>query len=413
MKIDYICVGCLANSALKQFVKHNSRKRLKECPICKSKNKLATDIVAFSEFIAACINHNYSSLESRDGTDYDPERDCFYYIDTNAPVVVTNICEILEEHDVLISSIDYYTRVEIYKAFFDCIYPKQNIYDHLAETGWTHAVSRDLFFTWESFNYLIQNNNRFFDYDQQYRIEYLDKIFSVFDDYEDKILENTEFYRVRNASSLELGILDDKHSALKEISPAPCKYTKSYRMSPKGISYTYVSPDLKTCMEECNTKAGDKILIGVYKTKKVLHILDLQIKENPYIDLFSGKYDREKQNIGQFLEAYSSEISKPVDSNSEFDYLPTQVIAEYIRFRGYDGIAYSSAKTGKTNYVFFYGPDYYEFPEIRPQGWNPYIASVPSFLSIFTLKGCALCEMLDTETCTLKKIRTILDCSSI
>ena len=409
MEISYICAGCLGNPSLIRFVHQNRKTRLKECPICKSRNQYAVDIETISEHIAACINHNFSNLESRDGTDYDPDRNCFYYIDTDNPVEVTHICEILEEHCVLDWSIDYDTRIEIYKAFFDNIYPKQGIYDDLAETGWSHAVSDDLFFSWKSFQYLIQNNNRFFDYQQQSRTAYLDKIFSVFHDFEDEISEDTIFYRVRNDSNLQPGILDSEKSALKEISPAPCIFTKSYRMSPRGISYTYLSADIKTCMKECNTKTGDRILIGIFKTSKALRILDLQIKENPYVDLFSGRYDREKQNIGHFLKQYSSEISKPVDSNSEFDYLPTQVIAEYIRFKGYDGIAYCSAKTGKTNYVFFYGPDYDAFPEIRPQGWTPYIASVPSFTQAFTLKGCAFCEVKNSFSCDVSIEKTIGD----
>jgi len=409
MVIHYLCEGCLSNDSLKQFVKHHSVKRLKECPICQSKNKLAMDLSTLAEHLASCISHNYSSLESRDGTDYDPDRDCFYYIDTNKPVEITNICEILEEHNVLNSNIEYETRVDIYKAIFESVNPKKDIYAHLAEKGWVHYVSDELFFKWETFNYLIQNNNRFFDYDQQYRSECLEKILSALDVFEDEIAEGTEFCRLRNDNNLQVDIMDNPDSALKEISPAPCKFTQSYRMSPKGISYTYLSSDIKTCMEECNTQDGDRVLIGIFKAIKPLKILDLQIKENPYIDLFSGHYDRTKENIGRFIMAYTSEISKPVDSNSEFDYLATQVIAEYIRFKGYDGIAYSSAKTGETNFVFFYGPDYYKYPDIRPQGWNPYVASVPKFTKAFALKGCALFDVINSDSGEINELKRILD----
>lgn len=127
--------------------------------------------------------------------------------------------------------------------------------------------------------------------------------------------------------------------------------------------------------------------------------------------MFSGNFEREKQNIGLFLGKYTSEISEPVSLNSEFEYLPTQVIAEYIRFKGYDGIAYSSAKTGEANYVFFYGPDYYQFPEIIPKGWNCYIASVPSFTKAFALKGCALCHVSNGRSCKFDIEKTILDFS--
>ena len=112
------------------------------------------------------------------------------------------------------------------------------------------------------------------------------------------------------------------------------------------------------------SRVNNKILVGKFVTRKPLRILDLKSKSLPYHDLFSGKFDREEQNIWGFIEDYTSKISQPVKKNMDFDYLPTQVVAEYIRQCYYDGIAYSSSKTNKTNYVFFYGPDYFTYPDI-------------------------------------------------
>ena len=247
-------------------------------------------------------------------------------------------------------------------------------------------------------NYIIKNSNRFFDCGDRCRKEWLDKFFFALEDFAEEIPMNAIFYRLRNDSKLKDDIMINEHTTLKEISPQPCQCTKSYRMSPKGISYCYFSTDVKTCFEECNTIAGDRILIGIFKARRKLRILDLTIKKNIHIDLFSGDYDRSEESIRRFIFDYTSEISKSVDSNNEFDYLPTQVIAEYIRFKGYDGISYSSSKTKKMNYVFFYGPDYLSFPEMRPQGWNIYVDSVPRFLNAFSFEGAALCDVIDIDT---------------
>lgn len=135
----------------------------------------------------------------------------------------------------------------------------------------------------------------------------------------------------------------------------------------------------------------------------------MEVKKYPYNDLFSGHFDRKKENIEHFIERYSSEISKPVEQGHDYEYLPTQVIAEYIKLQGYDGIAYSSVKTKATNYVFFYGPDYHKFSDIRPKGWNYFIDAVPSFTDILGLKGCALCEITNSKSYKYNIIKSILD----
>lgn len=400
MNYEFLCTDCLTNESLIRYV------RIKECPICHSHNKFAITLSDLTYYLDSCISHNYSDLDYQDGTEYDPERNCFYYIDTDDEVELTDIYNILGDNDVLDSSINHETRTEIYEALFNSIYPARNIYSYLAETGWVHATSNDLFFTWESFNYLIQNNNRFFDFIRRSRSEYLDKIFSLLSEFEEEIPANTVLFRVRNDKSLNPNTLDNVDSALKEIAPAPCKYTQSYRMSPKGISYTYLSTEIKTCLMECKTHIHDITLIGKFKVRKPLRILNLEVKEYPYNNLFSGHFDREKEDIGYFIERYSSEISK---QEHDYEYLPTQVIAEYIRLQGYDGIAYSSAKTKATNYVFFYGPDYYKFSDIKPKSWNYYIDSVPHFTDILELKGCALCEITNSKSYKYNIIKSILD----
>lgn len=64
-----------------------------------------------------------------------------------------------------------------------------------------------------------------------------------------------------------------------------------------------------------------------------------------------------------------------------------------------DGMAYSSAKTKATNYVLFYGPDYYKFPDTKPNGWSIYAETVQRFTNVLELKGAALCEVLNTRSC--------------
>lgn len=410
MDVKYICTGCLSNKSLIKYVLEHHEKRLRECPICHQRNHYAISCEVFADYILSCFDHNYSDLSERDGTDYDPDTDSFFYVDNDETVELTSIYEVLEENCVLNSSIiDYDDRSEIYQKIIKSYASQRSIYSYLAETGWTHAQSNDLFFSWESFNYLVQNNNRFFEFGNQSRENYLEKIISFLSEFENDVPAGTILYRIRNANSLSINIFDNLDLVLKEIAPPPCKYTKSYRMSPRGISYTYVSSDIKTCLKECGVRKKNKVLIGKFSTKKSLRFLDLEMKSLPYYDLFSGQFDREQQNIWRFIEAYTSEISRPVKPDQDYEYLSTQVIAEYIRLQGYYGIAYSSSKTNKTNYVFFYGPDYYKYSDIKPKGWNSYIDTVPAITNAFDLEGCAICKITDSRSCKYDIIKATLN----
>ena len=116
MHYEFLCTDCLANESLIRYVRKNYSKRIRECPICHSHNKYAITLSDLAYHLDSCISHNYSDLDDRDGTDYDPERDCFYYIDTDDEVELIDIHTILEDNDVLDSSISYETRTEIYEA---------------------------------------------------------------------------------------------------------------------------------------------------------------------------------------------------------------------------------------------------------------------------------------------------------
>ena len=55
---------------------------------------------------------------------------------------------------------------------------------------------------------------------------------------------------------------------------------------------------------------------------------------------------------------FAWEISKPVsEKEAKLEYVPNQLLAEYIRKLGYKGIIFSSSvNPGGKNYVLFYGP---------------------------------------------------------
>ena len=124
------------------------------------------------------------------------------------------------------------------------------------------------------------------------------------------------------------------------------------RANPKGIPCLYVASDKETAMSEVRPWLGSVISIGRFKLKKELKILD-----------FSIEYGR--NNI-HFMDVPEEEILKTVwcDIDNAFstptktsditsNYAPTQIISEFIKSKGYDGIAYKSSLADGHNFAIF------------------------------------------------------------
>ncbi|MBR5650321.1 RES family NAD+ phosphorylase [Pseudobutyrivibrio sp.] len=64
--------------------------------------------------------------------------------------------------------------------------------------------------------------------------------------------------------------------------------------------------------------------------------------------------------MNSFWKSFVKEISEPVSEDKEdhsYEYAATQLVAEYYRTKGYDGICFKSSVGPGKNYVFFMGPD--------------------------------------------------------
>ena len=126
-------------------------------------------------------------------------------------------------------------------------------------------------------------------------------------------------------------------------------------MSPAGISMFYASFDKKTLMRECVGDGSSVMIVGKFKTKKSLRVIDLTM-----IPATSFWMERWQEN--RFLHQFDEEVTKPVnpEDKNHLQYIPTQVITEYFRYmfrdaKGLpiDGLIYGSSKTKERNIVLF------------------------------------------------------------
>ena len=178
---------------------------------------------------------------------------------------------------------------------------------------------------------------------------------------------NTLFYRSRKNFPINL---KTKEEYMKELGPPPYKNSQNNRMSPDGISYFYLSENIETSLSEIGITILNNIFIGEFRLLKSIKIIDLSILndfsfEKKYTNIFSVDYIHKTEDIINFFKEFSKEISKPVDNkDNSREYIPTQVLTEFIRSKGFKGIKYKSSKNPKgNNYVLFFGPEDNEYLE--------------------------------------------------
>jgi hypothetical protein len=200
---------------------------------------------------------------------------------------------------------------------------------------------------WEDFAKNVKHKARYFDHKDFSVTKTLEK----FNEFFEKTI-----YRARliDSDKTENDIKNNPKS--EELGKTPKKYAQNNRFSSVGISYGYFAFDKKTALAETRASKGDKFVIGEFSLSLNLKLVDFRQNSiskltNPFLDTFDIRSYCASFTIKKFIE----DISKPIsDKDSLLEYVPTQVMAEYIWHKGYDGFIFdSSQKSGGENIVIF------------------------------------------------------------
>jgi len=150
------------------------------------------------------------------------------------------------------------------------------------------------------------------------------------------------------------------------VDDSPCPYPLE-RMKPlkdsalegransKGIPCLYVASDKETAMSEVRPGLDSIISVGHLKLTKDIRVLDFSVEHGNTNFSIIFKEDPSQEEIVKavWLEIDNA-FSKPTKaSDSKSDYAPTQIISEYIKSKGYDGIAYKSSLADGHNIALF------------------------------------------------------------
>lgn len=341
----YCCEKCFKDRNIVEYI--TDKNTLGNCDFCKSKNVHICDTDNLCFFIQEGIERGYKIISDNDKGD--------------------SLINLLYYRDMIFS--DYYN-FEKASKLLNTLLSNTNI--NFDITKRCINVKKDLcgvefseyYLAWEEFKYLCRSFNRYFDLSEDKRREKLLKSLEpIFKMMETDINSNKQFYRVRRFNAKEENINSQEDFDLIDInqyiSPAPYIYSKNNRMSPAGISYLYVSDTSATSIKEGKARIGDTVLLGKLTLTNNIKIVDLSKLSLIYDgSIFSKHYSYKLLWFKEFIRKFTSEISKPVKENDkELEYIATQVLAEYIRKIGYDGLRFKSSLDRKHyNYVMFCGP---------------------------------------------------------
>ena len=146
-----------------------------------------------------------------------------------------------------------------------------------------------------------------------------------------------------------------------EIGPPPPAAAVAGRMNARGISTFYGATDREVALSEVRPFVGSRVITAKFDLLRPILLLDLkalsEVSASGSLFDDNHRYQMAKAN---FLQSLSQKMTAPVLPDAEiFEYLPTQVIAEYLASQvkpELDGILYPSAQTknGKNNVVLFH-----------------------------------------------------------
>lgn len=127
---------------------------------------------------------------------------------------------------------------------------------------------------------------------------------------------------------------------------------KEGRANPKGIPYLYCTDQLETAIAEVRPWIGSLVSVGQFRIARSLKLVSCFVFTKPRRILPKGipPNDWDKAVWWDIDRAFSRPVSL---SDDTAEYAPTQIISEYFKEQGYDGLVYRSAFAGGYNLVLF------------------------------------------------------------
>lgn len=215
------------------------------------------------------------------------------------------------------------------------------------------------FKSWRSYysfeRYVKRKGRFFFDFETK---NFLDNILETASKRDDKLSKGNFLWRSQIGHDWEpfyedKTYIDDVPCPFKAERMKPQKYCATEgRANPKGIPYLYLAKDRDTALAEARPWVGSLISIGQFTLLKDVKLINCTIGNGESL-LFLDEPSSEKKEDAVWTHIDKA-FAKPVDKiENNAEYVPTQVLAEFFKNNGYDGIVYGSSLGDGHNIVLF------------------------------------------------------------
>jgi hypothetical protein len=139
----------------------------------------------------------------------------------------------------------------------------------------------------------------------------------------------------------------ETYGRAKEIGTPASEHARDNRMTPKGIGAFYGASTLEGARAEvAGYAAADRdATVGQFMQLTDLALIDL--RDRPPVPSLFDERDRHLRGVRTFMRDFITDVTKVADPSDiqDLDYIPTQVIAEHLRYDiPVDGILWRSTK---------------------------------------------------------------------
>ena len=315
-----VCGKCFENKGIKKFIE--TARTDGECHFCKS-NQFVLSTKKIFEYIKKCIEHKYQK-----------------YIDGSFRIkdIFTReglVCNNMVKTEILSLSSDAYSE----KSEIDFTSNPLEILP--------------LIISWDRFKKFVIADTRFFCLQREVNYNYLGgsylpggilkKIIIAVQNNSDYIVSTMQqgqgIFRARSF------FRSNQYNA-KNLGPPSAGSLLPTRMSPMGIPSFYAAKEKNVAIQEIKKNATE-FIIGEWEFNKDINIIDFTKQSTCEIDFFDIELQKKRDEL-LFFDKFSNDISKSIDKDerSHIDYIPTQILSEFIKisFKDINGIAYRSQK---------------------------------------------------------------------
>jgi hypothetical protein len=140
------------------------------------------------------------------------------------------------------------------------------------------------------------------------------------------------------------------------MGPPPHELSTHGRANPAGIPYLYLASDVDTAIAETRPHPGEQVCVAEFTLSASVKLADLRDPRRT-ISPFSLGDEQEisllRKDMGLLCQLGEELTRAVVPRVAHLEYLPSQYLCEFIKYRGFDGVVYRSSAASGSNFAFF------------------------------------------------------------